>query len=132
MSTPDPETVPRSVYEAVCHALALRAEELVELRADNERLRAELAEYKEVFGHALACVDEVFQECCERPNPILKGYSIAGRCKFEEVKRLARDYVACRSLLREAHRIRAVRDICGTSWSETVKRVLAAKAGGTP
>lgn len=65
--------------------------------------------YKAEFARALACVDEVFQLGIDYTPPILPDYSWAGQDKFEEVKRLARDYksaiarlAAAEALLKEA------------------------------
>lgn len=45
-----------------------------------------------LYDHALGCVDRVFQQCAEIPEPILPDFCHLGEDKFEAVVRLAELY----------------------------------------
>lgn len=53
---------------------------------------AELEMYKKLYRKALDCVDEVFQETFET-KAMLPDFLLAGECKFEGVKKLAKAYI---------------------------------------
>lgn len=68
--------------------------------AEVERLQA----YKQMFDHAIACIDRVFQKCEENPHPILPNFCRLGADKFEAVILLAQEFVKVRE---ENERLRA-------------------------
>lgn len=78
------------------------SEQLAELTDRITKTESSLDQYMQMFDHALDCVNEVFQECSDNPNPILKDYAKLGADKFEEVKRLACDYKMALERLAEA------------------------------
>lgn len=62
-------------------------------------LEAERDQFKQLYRHALDCVDQVFQVCSEIPNPILPDFCQLGEDKFRAVVRLAKEYAAaCETL----------------------------------
>lgn len=78
----------RDVLSLLRHIAAIEAE-LAAAKAEVERLRA----CKQMFDHALDCVDLVFQKCSKNPNPILPEFCTAGESKFRAVVRLAKQHV---------------------------------------
>lgn len=69
-----------------------RASELTALRAKLAEAERERDTYKRLHRHALDCVDQVFQQCTEIPNPILPDFCQVGEDKFRAVIRLANEY----------------------------------------
>lgn len=59
------------------------------LQAENEWLK----QYKELWQHAIDCVDQIFQEDSTIPDPILPDFLQCGADKFEGCIKLAKAYV---------------------------------------
>lgn len=95
-----PEGVDETATRAVA-ALASAESQLAAAQAENERLRGELAMYKQLFEHSLSCVDRVFQIDSTKPEPLLPDFLSAGECKFRGVVKLAEAYVELRRQLAE-------------------------------
>lgn len=100
-----PRFGPNTVCDLLGHVDTIEAE-LATAKAEVERLQA----YKQMFDHAIACIDRVFQQCSENPHPILPDFCRLGADKFEAVILLAQEFVKVRE---ESKRLREFRDwIC--------------------
>ena len=91
-----------------------------------EKAEAELAMFRQLYDHALDCVDQVFQVCSEIPNPILPNFLMAGSNKFDGVIKLAKSFAAAQQ--REAK----LRELCSKQkavWTYQVLKILDGKGG---
>lgn len=67
-------------------------EELKAAQTHIKELEYRLANLQKAFGHAIGCVDRVFQQDNTQPLPILPDFLKLGEDKFEGVVKLALAY----------------------------------------
>lgn len=91
------------------HDLEHRLQEAADAKFESEKLRQQLA----------AANTEL-----ERLRALLQAYKEESSACGPAMDQLA----ACRRLLREALKSRAVRDLCGTTWAAAAKRAAGGEA----
>lgn len=85
----------RELRDADAHTIRRFLEvrdECDDLAARLSAAEAELQQYKGLHHHAIKCVDRVFQQCTENPQPLLPDFLGIGDDKFEGVVKLAEAY----------------------------------------